>query len=63
MASSCPTGKVRHPDRASAEIARQRVSVKARRNHAAARAYECGQCGGWHLTSMSRNQQRKGGWT
>lgn len=49
---SCPTGKRRFRDHASAVQALRRTSrADDRRDRKPARAYHCDRCKGWHLTS------------
>ena len=48
---ACPTGKVRYRDKLSATRAVQTIQTYSTRDRKAVRAYECGQCHGWHLTS------------
>lgn len=52
-AGDCPSGKVRHPSRASAKAAA--IAVGTRRTHTRPRIYECDACkGGWHMTSAPK---------
>lgn len=60
---SCPSLKRRWPTRHRAELAlleiRTRRLKRGRGEHCGSlevRAYECGRCGGYHLTSMSRRE-------
>lgn len=47
-------GKVRYPDHAGAVKALHTITTKGeRRDVTPARAYECGRCNGWHLTSRA----------
>jgi hypothetical protein len=49
---SCPTQKLRLPDRSSAEDMIRGLRYANRgREYLPSRAYPCTYCGGWHLTS------------
>jgi hypothetical protein len=49
----CPTGKQRFADRVAALLALADSFRKAKGRRNEVRAYECGRCGGWHLTSKA----------
>lgn len=50
----CPTGKHRYPSQHAATQGLASARIRASLGHTNRqedRSYECGRCGGWHLTS------------
>ncbi|CAM5288511.1 hypothetical protein GCM10010329_81020 [Streptomyces spiroverticillatus] len=49
--TTCPTGKVRYPDKITAKMSMSRAEAAGRGEQ---RVYRCPQCHGYHLSSSAR---------
>lgn len=47
-------GKARYRDHQEAVTALRNVRAKSERGRVPVRVYECGKCGGWHMTGQER---------
>lgn len=49
---TCKSGKVRYRDSIAAKIALARIEKRDSPGHTETRSYKCGECAGYHLTSL-----------